>query len=135
MVDADCDDEDPCTEDHCTSDACGNVHLTGAAGADCELGQALVNPICDTIDPMLDAAIHTLIGKARTKVGGIAGASPKKARKLRKQARKLRKQADAALKMILMKAKKVTKKHKITADCQAAITTLDATLRQQVAGS
>lgn len=37
--------------------------------------------------------------------------------------------------MILMKAKKATKKHKITPDCRAAITALDANLRQRVAGS
>jgi hypothetical protein len=50
-------------------------------------------------------------------------------------AKKLRKQPDNSVKMILVKAKKAAKKHKISAEGQAAITDLIATLRQELAGA
>jgi hypothetical protein len=124
--DAECADSDPCTDDVCNAGACSNPPLAGAAGADCELGQALAGPICnDAIDPTLQAAITKFIGKARTAVQAFDAAPAKKMKKLRTKATK-------ALSTLLKKANKAAKKNKISAECQADIAALIAQLRTLV---
>jgi hypothetical protein len=125
---ADCGDGDPCTNDVCTAGTCSNPAITGAAGVDCQLGQALNGPICaDAVDPTLQAAITQLIGKARTAVEAFDAASAKKMKKLRKK-------AGAALNALLKKTNKSARKGKISAACQADITAEISSLRQLVAG-
>ncbi|MGH7895795.1 MAG: hypothetical protein ACREQL_14075 [Candidatus Binatia bacterium] len=125
--DADCADTDPCTDDVCTGGTCSNPPLTGAAGVDCALRQALAAPLCtDAIDPALQAAITQFIGKADTAVQAFDAATPKKMNKLRKKAGK-------ALSTLLKKTAKAVKKGKISSTCGDAITQQVQALQQLVA--
>ena len=100
----DCDDGDPCTTDDCPAGICTFSQQSGAAGADCELGDFLARPPC-TLDARLLTAATVLVGKARTavQVHSLPGVSARAAAKAKRR-------ADRALKKLSRKAKRAAKK-------------------------
>ena len=100
----DCDDGDPCTTDDCPAGICTFSQQSGAAGADCELGDFLARPPC-TLDARLLTAATVQVGKARTavQVHSLPGVSARAAAKAKRR-------ADRALKKLGRKAKWAAKK-------------------------
>ena len=100
----DCDDGDPCTTDDCPAGICTFSQQSGAAGADCELGDFLARPPC-TLDARLLTAATVLVGKARTavQVHSLPGVSARAAARAKTR-------ADRALRKLGRKAKRAVKK-------------------------
>jgi hypothetical protein len=122
---ADCDDGDTCTDDRCTAGTCANPPIPGPAGVACRIGTAKQPPECATLDAKLAQALSAALSKARSSVSGLAGATPKRAKKLEKA-------ADGALKRLNPRVNKAAKKRTIDDGCKGALLDLIANLRSQI---
>lgn len=96
-----------------------SVPAAGPTGVACRIGATKQPPERATLDARLAQALSAALSKARSSVSGLAGATPKRAKKLEKA-------ADTALKRLNTAAKKRT----IDEGCTGAL--LIANLRGQI---
>ena len=123
-TDADCSDGNPCTTDRCAGGQCLDAAITGFAGAECELAEALT---CDAerIDARLESVIGMRLEKARALIQKAAG---------RKRANALIRRADHQLSAISRAAAKAARNRRISMLCETMIDQRISELRQTISG-
>ena len=95
----------------------------GPTGVACRIGATKQRPERATLDAKLAQALSAALSKARSSVSGLAGATPKRAKKLEKA-------ADTALTRLDTGINKAAKKRTIDEGCTGAL--LIANLRGQI---
>jgi hypothetical protein len=127
-VDADCSDGKACTTDQCADGECLHAAITGFAGAECELAQALT---CDAepIDARLARVISMRLEKARTLVHKAAERS-----RSRRQANTLIRRAERKLSGVSKASGKAARKRRISRSCQIVIDQRISELRRAISG-
>lgn len=126
---ATCADSDDCTVDDCAGGTCTHTPATGPAAVTCRFGTLTGSSTCgeEAVDPTLANAIAQATARAKTALDAIEGATPKKAKKLRKS-------ATTALKSVLKRARKAAKKGAISTTCRDTIISRINELAQAIAG-